>query len=254
MLVQLKRDLQRLKNPKKAKIYQRFFKTGKGEYGEGDKFLGLTVPDQRKIAKKYQDLSLSDLQKLLNTKTHEYRSTALLILVLKYEKTKEKEKKKIVNFYLKNTRNINNWDLVDSSAYKILGSYLLNKDKRILSKLARSKNLWERRIAMLASFEFIKNNKFKEALKIAKILVNDEHDLIHKAVGWMLREIGKRDQRVEERFLRRHYQTMPRTMLRYAIERFDRKKRDFYSRRKLCPPQASQAGRAGRLGWRFGVL
>jgi len=228
MLVRLKKDLQRSKNPRKAEIYQRFFKTGKGEYGEGDKFLGLTVPDQRKIVKKYQDLSLSDLQKLLNTKIHEYRSTALLILVLKYEKAEEKGKKKITDFYLKNTRNINNWDLVDSSANKILGNYLLNKDKRILSKLARSKNLWERRIAMLASFEFIKNDKFKEALKLAEILVNDEHDLIHKAVGWMLREIGKRDQRVEERFLKRHYQTMPRTMLRYAIERFDRKKRDFY--------------------------
>lgn len=228
MLVELKKDLQRLKNLKKAKIYQRFFKTGKGEHGEGDKFLGLTVPDQRKISKKYQNLSLNDLQKLLNTKIHEYRLTALLILILKYNKAEEKKKKKIVDFYLRNTRNINNWDLVDSSADKILGNYLLNKDKRILSKLARSKNLWEKRIAMLASFEFIKNNEFKEALKLAKILVNDEHDLIHKAVGWMLREIGKRDQKIEERFLKMHYQTMPRTMLRYAIERFDRKKRNFY--------------------------
>ncbi|MFH1289741.1 MAG: DNA alkylation repair protein [Patescibacteria group bacterium] len=231
MLNNLKKDLKNLSNSKKAGTHSRFFKTGKGEYGEGDIFLGVVVPEQRKISKKYENLSLPDLQKLLSSKIHEYRFIALCILVLKYKKVTEVEKEKIVDFYLKNTKNINNWDLVDSSAHCILGNYLLEKDKSILYKLAKSRNLWERRIAIISSFEFIKNNKFKDTLNLSEILLFDEHDLIHKAAGWMLREVGKRDLKVEEKFLKKHYKKMPRTMLRYAIEKFNKEKRDFYLER-----------------------
>ena len=228
MLNQLKKDLKKLANPEKAGILQRFFKTGKGEYGEGDLFLGITVPEQRKIAKKYSELPLKETQKLLSGKIHEQRLTALLILVIKYKKADDTDKKKISHFYIKNFKHINNWDLVDLSSEKILGDYLLEKDKSLLYRLARSKNLWERRIAVITTFAFIRNNRFDDTLKISGLLLNDRHDLIHKAVGWMLREIGKRDQEVEEKFLKKHYRKMPRTMLRYAIEKFDEKKRQFY--------------------------
>lgn len=231
MLNQLKKDLQKLKNPQKAKILARFFKTGKGEYGEGDVFLGITVPQQRKVAKKYPDLTLKQLQNLLSSKIHEYRLTALFILINKYRKADEKDKKEIFNFYLQNTKNINNWDLVDASAEYILGDYLSEKNKTTLYKLAKSNNLWERRVAIMATFKFIKNNRFQNTLKIAKILLKDKHDLIHKAVGWMLRETGKRDRKAEEIFLKKHYQKMPRTMLRYAIEKFPDNKRKFYLRK-----------------------
>lgn len=225
-LASLKKDLFRLRNPEKARALQRFFKTGKGEYGEGDIFLGIVVPEQRVVAKKYPDLSLNDLQELLNSKIHEYRLTALFILVAKYKKTENK--KEIVDFYLKNTRNINNWDLVDLSAPKILGEYLIDRDRKILYKLARSKNLWERRISILATFIFIKDGDFSDSLKTAEILIKDDHDLIHKAVGWMLREVGKRDLKTEEIFLKKYYKRMPRVMLRYAIEKFpDSKRRRF---------------------------
>jgi 3-methyladenine DNA glycosylase AlkD len=228
MLNQIKTDLKNLRNPEKAKVLQKFFKTGKNQYGEGDIFLGINVPEQRKIAKKYSDLTLKELKKLLSSKIHEHRLTSLLILIIKFNKTDEHGKKEIVNFYLNNTNYINNWDLVDLSADKILGKYLLDKDKSILYKLAKSDNLWERRIAIISTFAFIKNNNFKDTLKIAELLLEDDHDLIHKAVGWMLREIGKRDQKIEEIFLKKHYKKMPRTMLRYAIERFDENKRKFY--------------------------
>jgi 3-methyladenine DNA glycosylase AlkD len=228
MLNQLKHDLQKLSNPEKAKILQRFFKTGKGEYGEGDVFLGITVPLQRKTAKKYSGLTVKELQKLLSSKIHEHRLTSLLILVIKYNKATDTGKKEIFDFYLKNKKHINNWDLVDLSAEKIPGAYLFEKDKSVLYKLAESDNLWERRIAVMSTFYFIRNNQFDDTLKISGLLLNDKHDLIHKAVGWMLREIGKRDQETEERFLKKYYKTMPRTMLRYAIERFDEKKRMFY--------------------------
>jgi 3-methyladenine DNA glycosylase AlkD len=221
-------ELKKLQDKNKAKILQRFFRTGKGEYGEGDIFLGIIVPRQREVAKKYVDADLKDLQKLLSSKIHEYRLVALLILVQKYEKLDRLEKKKIVDFYLKNTKNINNWDLVDLSAPRIVGEYLLDRDRKILYKLSKSKNIWEKRIAVLTTFQFIKNNQFKDALKIAEMLLNDQHDLIHKAVGWMLREIGKRNQEVEEKFLMKYYKSMPRTMLRYAIERFPEKKRKYY--------------------------
>ncbi len=224
----LKQELQSLKNPEKAKVYLRFFKTGKGEYGEGDTFLGIIVPEQRKIAKKYINLSLEELQELLSTNIHEYRACSLFILIDKYRKSDETEKKKIFDFYLKNTTNINNWDLVDISAPHIIGNYLLNKDRKILYKLANSKNLWEKRISIISTHTFIKNNEFEDTLKISEILLNDNHDLIHKAVGWMLREIGKRDQKTEETFLEKYHKTMPRTMLRYSIEKFDETKRKYY--------------------------
>ncbi len=233
MLDQIKRDLLRLSDPEKAKKLSGFFKTGKGQYGEGDIFLGIPVPEQRKVAKKYRDLPLSDIQELLSSKIHEHRLTALIILVSKYEKADDSGKKEIFSFYLKNTENINNWDLVDLSAPKIVGDYLFNKDTSILFKLAKSDNLWERRIAVLSTFTFIRNNDFEDALHISKLLLRDEHDLIHKAVGWMLREIGKRDQETEERFLNKHCMQMPRTMLRYAIEKFDKNKRKFYLAQKL---------------------
>lgn len=228
MLDQLKRDLAKTQDPRKAKVYQRYFKTGKGEYGEGDIFLGITVPQERQVAKKYTDLTLGEIQKLLSAKIHEYRAVALIILVEKYRKADSRDQKKIFEFYLKNTKYVNNWDLVDGSAEYIIGVYLADKDRTVIYKLARSKNLWERRIAMLSTFHFIKNRQFEDSLMIAEILLDDTHDLIHKAVGWLLREIGKRDLMVEEKFLQKHYKIMPRTMLRYAIERFDPKKKNFY--------------------------
>lgn len=226
----VKKGLQKLADPKRAKALARFFKTEKGEYGEGDKFLGIKVPEQRKVAQKYRDLDLKAIEKLLHSQIHEHRLTALLILVNKYQKADPAQQKEIYNFYLKNTPSVNNWDLVDLSAPRIVGAYLLsNKNKRnTLFILAKSKNLWKRRIAILATFAFIKNKDFDDALKIATILLHDDQDLIHKAVGWMLREIGKIDQPAEEKFLKKHSPTMPRTMLRYAIEKFDERKRKNY--------------------------
>ena len=228
MVTQIKSDLKRLANPEKAKILSRFFKTGKGQYGEGDVFLGITVPEQRKIAKQYSGLALGQARTLLTSRIHEHRLTALLILVLKYQKADDESKKAIIDFYLNNIKHINNWDLVDLSADKILGAYLIDKDKSLLYGISKSENLWERRISIIATFHFIKKDKFKDTLKIAEYLLHDREDLIHKAVGWMLREIGKRDLAAEEGFLKKYYKTMPRTMLRYAIEKFDEKKRTFY--------------------------
>ena len=233
MLKKIKEDLEKAANPEKVEIYQRFFKTGKGEYGEGDIFIGLTVPKQREIAKKYIGLDLEDVKKLLSDKVHEYRLTGFLILVYKFEKADEKEKNNIVEFYLKNIKSANNWDLIDCVADKILGNYLIDKDKKILYDLAKTDNLWKKRIAIISTFEFIKNNQFEDTLKISEILLKDKHDLIHKAVGWMLREVGKRDMKTEEAFLKKYYKTMPRTMLRYAIEKFDSKKKAFYMNRKI---------------------
>ena len=232
MLDQIKRDLLQLGDPNRAKKLSGFFKTGKGQYGEGDLFLGIPVPEQRKVAKKYVDLSLNDLQELLNSKIHEHRFTALVILISKYRKAEKSGKEEVFSFYLKNTENINNWDLVDLSAPKIVGEYLVNKDKSILYKLAKSNSLWERRISILSTFKFIDTNDFEDALNISELLLHDNHDLIHKAVGWALREIGKRDQNVEERFLTKYCVQMPRTMLRYAIEKFDEEKRKFYLTQK----------------------
>jgi 3-methyladenine DNA glycosylase AlkD len=224
----LAEDLQNLADPEKAAILSRFFKTGKGQYGEGDVFLGIVVPKQRAVAKKYSALPLKDIRQFVVSKIHEHRLVALRILVSRYRKADGEGKAMIADFYLTHVKHINNWDLVDLSAPNILGDYLLNHDREVLYRLARSRNLWERRISIISTMAFIKKNDFDDTLLISEILLHDDHDLIHKAVGWMLREVGKRDLRTEEGFLKIHYRRMPRTMLRYAIERFDEKKRRFY--------------------------
>jgi 3-methyladenine DNA glycosylase AlkD len=217
----------------KANVLQRFFKTGPGEYGEGDIFYGIVVPLQRSIAKKYKDLALADIKVLLDSPVHEERLIGLMILVEQVKKAGELKRKEIFNFYHKNRKRINNWDLVDLTADRISGSYLFDKDKSILYRLAESDNIWERRIAVMSTFHFIKNNSFDDALGISEKLLNDKHDLIHKAVGWMLREIGNRDLNTEEGFLLKHYKNMPRTMLRYAIEKFPEPKRQAYLKGKM---------------------
>jgi len=230
-LSQIKTELESLGDPEKREKLQRYFKTGKGEYGEGDIFLGISVGELRRIAKSYRELALPMVVKLLHSKIHEHRQVALLILVEKFKKGDQDEREKIVEIYLNNTRWINNWDLVDLSAHKILGEYLRDKSKNVLYDLAESQDLWERRISIISTFAFIGNGDYDESLKIAEMLVNDEQDLIHKAVGWVLREVGKRDQVKEEEFLMKYYKTMPRTMLRYSIEKFDKNKKQFYMKR-----------------------
>ena len=229
----LREKIKRVSNKKHAEAMLWFFKTGKGEYGEGDIFAGIKVPVQRKIAKEFLNLNFTELKELLKSKVHEERLIALLILVEKYEKGEEKEKDKIFRFYINNRKGINNWDLVDLSAPKIIGHYLLNKDKKLLYDFAKSENLWDRRIAILATYSFIKSGNFDDALRISDLLLNDKHDLIHKAVGWMLREVGKKKLAVEEIFLQPRYDKMPRTMLRYAIEKFPETKRKKYLEGKI---------------------
>ena len=224
----LEQELLSKKDKEKAKIYAGFFKTGKGQYGEGDIFLGVTVPQQRVIAKKYMQLTFDDLEYFLKSSIHEFRFTSLVILTQKFTKGTEKEKKEIFNFYLKQRKYINNWDLIDCTTPNIIGAYLFDKDKSLLYQFAKSPSLWERRMAILATFYFIKKKSYKETIEIAEILLQDKQDLIHKATGWMLRELGKKDQKEEEEFLKKHAQTMPRTMLRYAIEHFSEEKRKFY--------------------------
>jgi 3-methyladenine DNA glycosylase AlkD len=219
--------LSKIADKKKVKLLAGYFKTKKGEYGEGDVFLGVTVPEQRKIAKQFSDLAIAEIQKLLKSKIHEHRLTALIILVSQFRKADEKIRKKIFDFYLKNIKYINNWDLVDLSSHEIVGAYLLNKPRDVLHRLAESKNIWSRRIAVVSTYHFIYRKDFADTLAIAEKLLGDDHDLLHKAVGWMLREVGKRDQKVLRRFLDKHATKMPRTTLRYAIEKFpesDRKK------------------------------
>jgi len=218
-------DISAKKNIKQADILSRFFKTAKGQYGYGDFFLGIKVPVQRQIAKKYITLKLDDLQKLINSKFHECRLTSLLILTYRFPKSSKIEQREIYNFYIKNLNHINNWDLVDLSAPNIIGNYLYKKSHRPIYNLVKSKNIWHRRIAVLSTFHFIKNNDFTDSIRISKLLLNDKHDLIHKAVGWMLREIGKRDQKQLIEFLDEHCLEMPRTMLRYAIEKLSESER-----------------------------
>jgi 3-methyladenine DNA glycosylase AlkD len=227
----IRSELRKLGSKQKARVLQRFFKTGQGDYGEGDIFLGVPVPKIRKLAAKYQAISIIDVLELLKSPIHEERLLALIIFVMKYSRGSDVARKRIYKLYLKNTRYINNWDLVDLSAEKIVGDYLMDKSKERLYHLAKSKSLWERRISIMATFHFIKQNNFGETLNIAEILIADTEDLIHKAVGWMLREIGKRDLPTEEKFLNEHSQAMPRTMLRYAIERFSESKRKDYLKR-----------------------
>lgn len=216
----LEKDLAKEANSEKAEILQKFFKTREGEYGHGDIFLGITVPKSRMMAKKYSDLPFEAIKRLLNSKIHEKRIIALLVLVENFSKGNCAEKRKIFDFYLENKNRVNNWDLVDLSASKIIGEYLVHKPKNVLYHLAKSKGLWDKRIAIIATFQFVKNGKFFDTLKISKILLKDKHDLIQKAVGWMLREVGKRDARVEKYFLKKYYKNISRTTLRYAIEKF----------------------------------
>ncbi len=235
-LEELQKELYAQKNPKKAKLLQRFFKTGFGEYAEGDIFYGIQVPDTRKTAKNYAHLSEEELSALIKSKIHEERQCALIIMVqkAKSKKTTLAERKKMFEFYLKHTQHINNWDLVDVSAPRIIGEYLHTAknagadETQTLYNLAKSADLWEKRIAIIATAYFISKKEYEHTLKISEILLNDTHDLMHKAVGWMLREVGKRDLETEEKFLRQHYKKMPRTMLRYAIEKFPETKRQGY--------------------------
>lgn len=219
----IRHELQLKANQEKATFLSRFFQVFPGGYGEGDKFLGVTVPEQHKVARTfYKEILPDELESLLRDSFHECRLTALFIMILKYEKAKtETEKEKLVESYLQNINYVNNWDLVDSSAHKLLGPHLENRERKLIYDLARSNQLWPQRIAILTTYHFIRYCDFDDTLKLSELLLHHEHDLIHKAVGWMLREVGNRDFQVEYNFLKRHYKNMPRTMLRYAIERFD---------------------------------
>lgn len=219
----IKADLEQYADPEKRKFLPRFFRAVPGGYGEGDIFMGVTVPPQRKIARKYyKAIPLEDVEKLLQDPFHECRLTALLVLCLRYAGARSEEDKKVlVDLYLRNLSHVNNWDLVDASADKILGAHLLDKDKDLLYSLAASGNLWQQRVAVIATFHFIRHGRYTETLELAERLLGHRHDLIHKAVGWMLREVGKRDIDTACAFLLRHYRRMPRTMLRYAIEKFE---------------------------------
>lgn len=220
--------LHELANPKQAALLSRFFKTGKGEYAEGDRFLGIMVPSVRLVARKFQTLPLSSVERLLKSPFNEERLLGLVILIRQFEKGDADEQRAIYRLYRRNLKSVNNWNLVDISAPRILGAYLLNRKRTQLYTLARSKNLWLRRVAVLSTFQFIQAGEFNDSLKLTKMLLTDSHDLMHKACGWMLREIGKRDVAVLERFLMRNHHQMPRTMLRYAIERLPERKRRFY--------------------------
>jgi 3-methyladenine DNA glycosylase AlkD len=222
------KELSNQADTKKALLAQRFFKTATGQYGAGDIFLGINVPTLRNIAKKYSGLSLSEIEILLKNKIHEYRLTALLILIIQFKKADIHSRKKIYKIYLKNSKWVNNWDLVDISAPNIVGEWLLKNPREIIYKLSHSKNIWQKRIAVIATFAFIKHGEFVDTFKIAEILLRDSHDLIHKAVGWMLREVGKCDEKSEKEFLDKHCKNMPRTMLRYAIEKFTKKDYQHY--------------------------
>ena len=225
----VKKELKKSSDKGKVAVYQRFFKTGPGKYGEGDRFIGVTVPKQRIIAKKYQMLPLYGIAILLASPVHEHRLTGLLILTYRFPRASEVERQVIFDFYLSQTERINNWDLVDVTAPNIVGEYLIDQDPLILKQLAISDSLWERRIAILSTFAFIRRGRHKECFELAKILMNDQHDFMHKAVGWMLREVGKRcDEELLRDFLDQYAARMPRTMLRYAIERLPEPLRKHY--------------------------
>jgi 3-methyladenine DNA glycosylase AlkD len=229
----ISKELRTLAAPGTASILQRFFKTGPGEYGEGDVFLGIKVPPLRALAKRHPDTGLETIATLLESRYHEERFFALLLMMQRYQRSPRPEQTAIYNLYLGNTHRINNWDLVDVSAPHIVGRHLQDRSRKVLHKLAHSSSLWERRIAIIATLHFIRLHDFDDTLRIAATLLQDEHDLMHKAVGWMLREVGKRDLAAEEGFLKQHYHSMPRTMLRYAIERFAEPKREKYLHGKV---------------------
>ncbi|MBI4852105.1 MAG: DNA alkylation repair protein [Acidobacteria bacterium] len=232
-IIEIENRLQSLANPEIAKHSQRYFKTKPGQYAEGDIFLGIRAPQLRLLAKEYKSLKINRVEELLKSKFHEQRTLALLILVLIFPRANEIDQQQIYDLYLSNTKFINNWDLVDCSAEHIVGRFLFNKDRSILYQLVKSNDLWERRISIISTFHFIRNKDFIDTLKISELLLKDTHDLIHKAVGWMLREVGKRDLKTEEAFLALHYKTMPRTMLRYAIEKFPEEIRQKYLKGKI---------------------
>jgi len=229
----LRNEMNRMKDSKVAESSEWFFKTGPGEYGEGDQFIGIRVPVLRKLAKQYAQLSREELKSAIQSPIHEERLISLFILIGQYQKSAElKEQTSIFNFYIKHMKYVNNWDLVDSSAPYIIGAHLLEKDKSILRNWAVNKNLWKRRIAIVSTFHFIKHAFYDDTLEISEMLMGDKEDLIHKATGWMLREVGKRDFARIENFINRHHSIMPRTMLRYAIERFPETKRKRYLKKK----------------------
>jgi len=227
-LKELKQEIMQLADPAQADILQRFFKTGSGEYGEGDRFLGLRVPQLRRLVKSHLDLALADVARLLQCTTHEYRMAALLILTYRYPKADKTGQADIYKFYLAHTAWINNWDLVDVTAPHIVGAHLMTRSRKVLYKLARSRSLWERRMSIVATHWFIRQDQFEDTLEIADLLLADDHDLIHKAVGWMIREVGKRSLETMEAFLLPRYARMPRTMLRYAIEKLPAPRRRAY--------------------------
>ncbi|MDP2683757.1 MAG: DNA alkylation repair protein [bacterium] len=222
------KELARLGNPTRAAHSQRFFKTGPGEYGEGDVFLGIQMPVQRIIAQKFIELNLKDVQKLIDSKIHEHRMTGLLIITYKYKKADKAEKGKLFKFYIKNSKKINNWDLVDVTCHIVVGDYLRDKPRDLLYRWSKSSNLWEKRLSIISTYAFIRHNDLNDMYKISNTLLNDNHNLIHKAVGWMLREAGKRDKQRLVKYLESNAHKMPRTMLRYAIEKFTESERKYY--------------------------
>ncbi len=225
---QIRKQLTELSDATIAEHSLRFFKTGPGQYGEGDRFIGIRVPVLRKVAREHRLLDLKDVKSVLQSPIHEERLLALLVLVLQFEKGDAATRKAVYDFYIEHLTHVNNWDLVDSSAHQIVGGHLRDRSRRPLYRWAKSNDLWERRVSIIATYAFIKDNDFDDTLAIAELLLHDDHDLIHKAVGWMLREVGNRDRAVEESFLKEHYHGMPRTMLRYAIERFPERRRKAY--------------------------
>lgn len=231
MFKKITNEINSLKNPDKAKILQGFFKTWIWEYSEWDVFLGINVPELRNIAKKYISINFEDIELLLNSEIHDFRFVALCILRLKYEKWEENTKKGVFDFSIKNIEKINNWDLVDTYVLYTIWNYLLDKDKEILYKFSKSENLWIRRISIISTFAFIKENSFEDTIKICEILINDKHDLIHKATWWMLREIWKRDKQILIKFLDKYNKNMPRTMLRYSIEKLNLEEKKTYMKK-----------------------
>ncbi|MDJ0809142.1 MAG: DNA alkylation repair protein [Desulfobacterales bacterium] len=233
MLQRLRTEMETLADPRVAAQSQRFFKTGPGQYGEGDHFIGIRVPGLRRLAREYGALGMEAVERLLQSKTHEHRQVALFILVNQFKRGSETSRQRIYMLYQRNLGHINNWDLVDASAPHIVGAWLENRSRSPLKRLARADALWERRMAILATFHYIRKGEFEETLRLAQMLLKDREDLIHKAVGWMLREVGKRAPETAEVFLRRRYRAMPRTMLRYAIEKFPEAKRQAYLKGEL---------------------
>ena len=228
MIDKIKQDLEILSEPEKAEFLPRFFKALPGGYAEGDLFIGVTVPNIRKVARRYRDLPLPQVRRLLHSGIHEHRLTALLILVDTFGRADQSLKENIGAFYISNLKHVNNWDLVDLSADKILGAFLFGRDRAILYTLCHSDHLWSQRVSIISTFFFIRRGQFDDTLRLAGQLLSHRHDLIHKATGWMLREVGKRDKEAEELFLKKHYREMPRTMLRYAIEKFTYEERQRY--------------------------